>query len=582
MESIYNLANIFFTFNHSNYARWILKYLSNLLNLKKESSVLLQDFKRGAFGVKRTSGNFARLPVDITLEQTINADAANSMTGITHFTNSISARQRWSLSHSMRTKILSKLLEEINITSKDDVSHELKQNRIYKDREALNNILNEIKKNINPFDPTIDKDQLFNITTGKATTEQISNFLLNADILGQEQKDEFLEKCGSDPDRFEQSIKRNKILNFASDCIKRKISKDGSKEVLIKMERDVFGKLLAIALEKKIDMEECLSYPLAPAPPALCHITGEMHKTDKSALAKKIKSKIQFSIPLQTDVDLIDGFYFLHILGSSIPQTFGKISELILIRICNTKSTEVHLVFDRYFFQSIKDSERCSRESIDIPYIISGTSQNRPIDFSKSLKNKKFKEALVQFLANDWQKDSMACILANKKIFITVEEKCFSFVSNNHSVKKVEEPDFACYHEEADTRLIYHISKLKPNSKIMVKASDTDILIILLGSMHKFDALEIWLNTANPKNKDQSCINCTELSNILGQNLCCSLPAFHAFTGCDYTAAFYRKGKVKPFEILEKNEKYQTAFQHLNNPSDILDEKNGSNSRIYI
>ncbi|KAK0160291.1 hypothetical protein PV328_007719 [Microctonus aethiopoides] len=41
-----------------------------------------QFFMQGAFGVKRTSANFSRSPVDLTLEQTINADAANRLTGI--------------------------------------------------------------------------------------------------------------------------------------------------------------------------------------------------------------------------------------------------------------------------------------------------------------------------------------------------------------------------------------------------------------------------------------------------------------------------------------------------------------------
>lgn len=73
---------MFFTFNQSNYAKWIVKYYSNLLEMKDNNPKLLQEFKRGAFGVKRTQRNLSRGPVDITLEQTINADATNSMTGI--------------------------------------------------------------------------------------------------------------------------------------------------------------------------------------------------------------------------------------------------------------------------------------------------------------------------------------------------------------------------------------------------------------------------------------------------------------------------------------------------------------------
>jgi hypothetical protein len=32
-----------------------------------------------------------------------------------------------------------------------------------------------------------------------------------------------------------------------------------------------------------------------------------------------------------------------------------------------------------------------------------------------------------------------------------------------------------------------------------------------------------------------------------------ALPGLHAFTGCDFTASFYRKGKIKPYELLENN-----------------------------
>ena len=31
------------------------------------------------------------------------------------------------------------------------------------------------------------------------------------------------------------------------------------------------------------------------------------------------------------------------------------------------------------------------------------------------------------------------------------------------------------------------------------------------------------------------------------------MPGFHAFIGSDFTTAFYRKGKIKPLEVLEKD-----------------------------
>lgn len=569
--SLYEMTNLFFAMNQPNYARWTIYYVSNLLNLKSNNSPLLEEFTNGAFGIKRTNNTFSRAPVDLTIEQTINADAANCLTGISHFTNSISARQRWALSHSIRTKIISVVLDELKMTVENDTIKELDSYRINKDRKCLETIIDTINRNINPFSKKIDKENLFNIVTGRAACYETAFFLLNVNNLGEEQKEAFIKGCNDNSDRFEAAIKRNVIKNFASECIKKpQKSKDGQKQVLIAMERDIFGRLLAIALDKKIDMAQCLSYPLSPAPPALAGCTGEMHKTDKSALTKVIRGSTEYSPPSRVDVDVIDGFYFLYHLGPSIPQTFDKIAELILSKICNTTASAIHIIFDQYFIPSIKDTERSNRHEIDVPYTISGPSQKRPSDFYKSLKNIKFKEALITFISEYWYNNSIVPFLRNKKVYITNKSECFSFQTVNDAVMKTVEQDFICNHEEADTRIIYHLNKLEKNSNVMVKASDTDILVILLGNIHKLIDLEIYLCTIGSKPNIINFINCNQLATTLGDLLCRALPGFHAYTGCDYTASFYKKGKVKPFKELKKNKQVQQVFANLNN-IDVID-----------
>lgn len=150
--TIFDIADLFFIVNQPNYARWSIKYPSNLLTLKNTNSDLLDDFRKGAFGVKRTNGILARAPVDLTLEQTVNRDAANALTGISHLTNSICARQRWALGHNIRTRIISTVLEDVGITRGNAISYELKQKRIGKDRGAVAKIINATKLNLNPFD----------------------------------------------------------------------------------------------------------------------------------------------------------------------------------------------------------------------------------------------------------------------------------------------------------------------------------------------------------------------------------------------------------------------------------------------
>jgi len=87
--------------------------------------------------IKRTSISFSRQPIDLTLEQTINADESKRLTGVIHFTNSISARQRWAKSHSLRSTIISHVLENIGSKSRQDISNELEKSKIEKASSAV-------------------------------------------------------------------------------------------------------------------------------------------------------------------------------------------------------------------------------------------------------------------------------------------------------------------------------------------------------------------------------------------------------------------------------------------------------------
>ena len=48
----------------------------------------------------------------------------------------------------------------------------------------------------------------------------------------------------------------------------------------------------------------------------------------------------------------------------------------------------------------------------------------------------------------------------------------------------------------------------------------------------------------------------------MSSTLCLSLPAFHAFTGCDYTAGFHIKGKVIIFNIFSKGDDEDDSFDN--------------------
>ena len=78
-----NISKFFFAFNQPNYDRWLAEYHSKLMKIRDTHPEIEKQFRTGTFGVRRSTKSFSRVPIDLTLEQTINADAASKKTGIT-------------------------------------------------------------------------------------------------------------------------------------------------------------------------------------------------------------------------------------------------------------------------------------------------------------------------------------------------------------------------------------------------------------------------------------------------------------------------------------------------------------------
>ena len=73
----------------------------------------------------------------------------------------------------------------------------------------------------------------------------------------------------------------------------------------------------------------------------------------------------------------------------------------------------------------------------------------------------------------------------------------FSFENSNGVLISKEEYDLYSHQEEADYRILTHLKDISPQSNIVVRASDTDILIILLGNQHTLEDRHIWMEIGN-------------------------------------------------------------------------------------
>ena len=100
------------------------------------------------------------------------------------------------------------------------------------------------------------------------------------------------------------------------------------------------------------------------------------------------------------------------------------------------------------------------------------------------------------------------------------------------------------------------------------------MLVIALGCLeHKPESINVWLEVGLYAKNSLRYIDVRKLFNKLGKDLCRALPAFHVFTGSDYTAAFSRKGKIRPLKTLEKDKAAQTVFGDMGFSDDTQEEE---------
>ena len=161
------------------------------------------------------------------------------------------------------------------------------------------------------------------------------------------------------------------------------------------------GTILFLALQRKIDMAEVLSFPLTPTPLSLSHTGGTILKTQKSKSLEELESRIFSEKSNHVDITITDAIFFItdaiffitdaiffH-LWKNLPATFGTIAKFLLIKAFARKGNNIHLVFDKVVSPLIKDCKRDSRSGYqerDIQYQITGPNKRRPSNWLNALQ----------------------------------------------------------------------------------------------------------------------------------------------------------------------------------------------------
>ena len=142
-------------------------------------------------------------------------------------------------------------------------------------------------------------------------------------------------------------------------------------------------------------------------------------------------------------------------------------------------------------------------------------------------------------------------------MYVSCERKCFRVTKDTWSEVK----SLYSTQVEADTCLLLHAKHAEEQSTAIIIASqDTDVFIMSLSFACEF-ACQVYIKSSTQTR--EKFVDLQKLAAAVGHNTCCALPGLHSFTGCDTVSAFWGKGKISAFQIMQKNMKYQDAFTQL-------------------
>ena len=263
IESTKEMLPWFYAYDHINYARYLPIYLVNMMSEEShpEAHTMLAN---GDFGVQRTTHHgFSQVPVNQTIEQTLNR-STKTKGGIVGFSLKKSAVQRWMLTaHSRAAFIDSCRRMTDSYQGRSQYHKENRSSRIKRDEDDVTKITEVIEGWRNPFEAS---DELVVLSSGRVADENVKQDLLTAKEKGRLAFQTFVnERLVTNAKGFFDTFTKLKLGSFR-DAQKKTSVKAGTKNIIIKADRNLFARLLVIGQSRKVDLRELLTLSLVHSP----------------------------------------------------------------------------------------------------------------------------------------------------------------------------------------------------------------------------------------------------------------------------------------------------------------------------
>ena len=560
-----------FAYDKVNYARFLTYYYAMMSRLPTEHPEVHKHFMQGGFSVQIGSKNpFGRIPVDQTIEETINKDT-QTPGGTKGFSLKGGAVAMYYLTSEYRSRYLRQLRAMVVGQKYTDFSHpDLQMPRIRRDEADVQSLVQLMETSwMNPFNA--EQGDLVSLSTATTAPPEVAKDLLGAYRIGEDAYQAFKEErleTDTPTIQFHDTMTKKKLRTFTNIRMKPR-SKGHAKEAILKADRNLFGQMILVAENRKLKMSDVLAHPLGPLPWALASGDGSLRKTNKAALARELERNVSPAevIP-EPSATIIDGMSLVQKLKGN-DKTFSQLARTALSHAVHEggKSRRIDVVFDVYKETSIKDAERANRSAGTGIHFTNIQPGHNIQQWRKLLGSSSNKASLIKFLVEEWKAPQHREKLEGKELYVTCEQLCFKITKEQWE----EAPELKSSQEEADTRLLLHALHAAESGykSVIITAEDTDVMVLCLGMCHKIPSH--LFQKCGTKNRTRF-LDITTLSRTLGGSVCDSLIGMHAFTGCDTVSAFAGRGKMTTLKQVKMNKTYQDAFHELGRSWEVSPE----------
>ena len=216
--------------------------------------------------------------------------------GIKGFASDSASVMKLCLNRPTQAKNTSCLRTLAEPASKTGIYKPLLPSQILKSEKMVTNAIDVITNEyINPFGLDIDKNHLYNLSSGIAIEDSLATEIINLNTIGKELAVTFKQErmldieCEKICKKFLDPLPRNKMRTFKNSAKTYVIVKDKVKTT-VEINRNILRALLSFSAKanRPIDFDSALPYPLSPIPLSLALTDGARRETPKSKLMEII------------------------------------------------------------------------------------------------------------------------------------------------------------------------------------------------------------------------------------------------------------------------------------------------------